>query len=888
MNDPSTDSQNKKTEGRQEVRSRGGSLQMLFLFFATLSILYLGLSLVGTAEFLISIRVLIILIGALLPAIIYNYFIYGRLPTLFAEYKQNLRRLGMPENAQQYRDKFEQVYGGRLDAGLGQFTRSPILIATLLTLIGWILVFYPEGTDLNALTPNPSPMAYGFLGAYVFGLGALIRQFVTDDLQPRYYASLSYRYMTVFILSWLIFLLVQTGTENTDLKDNVLLAALVIGLFPTVGLRVAQLIGTAALSIPWKGFEEGQPLSQLDGINAFHEDRLLLEGIENLQNLSSVNLVDLMLKTRFPVEQIVDWIDQALLRLHTREITHAFLGSGLRTATDFIDFYEPGNEPSRALKSKRKDFANLIITLSANSKEEETDLAELTTEDTMIRLDAIATGLLLDPNYFHVRYWRDHEFEALPEDVEQHRTQADLKLMQGLPGEAIAAYDELLRTFPRYYGSLLYRGMAYFASGDYSRAIEDYTTAIIQGGHKWEGARHAYVERGRALREMGEFKEAAANYQEALAVYDEFPEALFELAYVQMSTLRQYDKAIENFRALLETNFRRPDVLANLGASLYQRWLQTDKASRIDEHLEEARSSLTRSISQSPDLIPAYINLAEVFREQKKEAEALRILTEVIFRLETLRDPKNTYRVRLRRGRIHLGRGDLDLAVEDYLEATRLNPIEFEAFFNLGFTLRRLNRLDESADALRRAVELKPRHTVAQLELGDVALELKQVEEAEAAYSAYLEMMREDDDRNGVALAHLKLGRLYKQMKDRTSDARRELEQAIQTAADFDIVDVYTYASYELGLLEMGDEDYDVALSLLKTSAELFTVREEVRAEVRAYLAICVIHIAQNDPDAARETLEKAKEQLDSVFQPKSREDKELQKKIQKCEDELS
>lgn len=888
MNDPSTDSQNKKTEGRQEVRSRGGSLQMLFLFFATLSILYLGLSLVGTAEFLISIRVLIILIGALLPAIIYNYFIYGRLPTLFAEYKQNLRRLGMPENAQQYRDKFEQVYGGRLDAGLGQFTRSPILIATLLTLIGWILVFYPEGTDLNALTPNPSPMAYGFLGAYVFGLGALIRQFVTDDLQPRYYASLSYRYMTVFILSWLIFLLVQTGTESTDQNDKFLLAAFVIGLFPTVGLRVAQRIGTAALSIPWKGFEEGQPLSQLDGINAFHEDRLLLEGIENLQNLSSVNLVDLMLKTRFPVEQIVDWIDQALLRLHTREITHAFLGSGLRTATDFIDFYEPGNEPSRALKSKRKDFANLIITLSANSKEEETDLAELTTEDTMIRLDAIATGLLLDPNYFHVRYWRDHEFEALPEDVEQHRTQADLKLMQGLPGEAIAAYDELLRTFPRYYGSLLYRGMAYFASGDYSRAIEDYTTAIIQGGHKWEGARHAYVERGRALREMGEFKEAAANYQEALAVYDEFPEALFELAYVQMSTLRQYDKAIENFRALLETNFRRPDVLANLGASLYQRWLQTDKASRIDEHLEEARSSLTRSISQSPDLIPAYINLAEVFREQKKEAEALRILTEVIFRLETLRDPKNTYRVRLRRGRIHLGRGDLDLAVEDYLEATRLNPIEFEAFFNLGFTLRRLNRLDESADALRRAVELKPRHTVAQLELGDVALELKQVEEAEAAYSAYLEMMREDDDRNGVALAHLKLGRLYKQMKDRTSDARRELEQAIQTAADFDIVDVYTYASYELGLLEMGDEDYDVALSLLKTSAELFTVREEVRAEVRAYLAICVIHIAQNDPDAARETLEKAKEQLDSVFQPKSREDKELQKKIQKCEDELS
>jgi hypothetical protein len=41
-----------------------------------------------------------------------------------------------------------------------------------------------------------------------------------------------------------------------------------------------------------------------------------------------------------------------------------------------------------------------------------------------------------------------------------------------------------------------------------------------------------------------------------------------------------------------------------------------------------------------------------------------------------------------------------------------------------------------------------------------------------------------------------------------------------------EIIDVYTQASYELGLLEKGDEDYAIALPFLKTSAELFNVRE--------------------------------------------------------------
>ena len=44
--------------------------------------------------------------------------------------------------------------------------------------------------------------------------------------------------------------------------------------------------------------------------------RLVEEGIEDMQNLATANLVDVILHTRVPVGRLVDWLDQAYLALH--------------------------------------------------------------------------------------------------------------------------------------------------------------------------------------------------------------------------------------------------------------------------------------------------------------------------------------------------------------------------------------------------------------------------------------------------------------------------------------------------------------------------------------------------------------------------------------------
>jgi hypothetical protein len=82
------------------------------------------------------------------------------------------------------------------------------------------------------------------------------------------------------------------------------------------------------------------PLSALDGVTIWEQARLLEEGIEDLENLATANLVDVLLSMRIPVARLVDWLDQALLLIHLlgsgndQQAYRRLRAMGLRTATD--------------------------------------------------------------------------------------------------------------------------------------------------------------------------------------------------------------------------------------------------------------------------------------------------------------------------------------------------------------------------------------------------------------------------------------------------------------------------------------------------------------------------------------------------------------------------
>jgi len=103
-------------------------------------------------------------------------------------------------------------------------------------------------------------------------------------------------------------------------------------------------------------------LTDLDGLNVWYESRLLEVGVEDMQNLATTDIVDLMLNTRIPVDRLIDWIDQAFLylRIAPKPERELLRGYGIRTATDLLDVYKAhrgmgdllpaaanGNTPSR-------------------------------------------------------------------------------------------------------------------------------------------------------------------------------------------------------------------------------------------------------------------------------------------------------------------------------------------------------------------------------------------------------------------------------------------------------------------------------------------------------------------------------------------------------------
>ena len=110
------------------------------------------------------------------------------------------------------------------------------------------------------------------------------------------------------------------------------------------------------------------PLSDLDGVNIWYEARLVEEGIEDMQNLATANLVDVILHTRVSVGRLVDWLDQAYLALHLppRQQPHddaahddggltrtALEARGIRTASDLIKAW-PAPSPTAGNGAARR------------------------------------------------------------------------------------------------------------------------------------------------------------------------------------------------------------------------------------------------------------------------------------------------------------------------------------------------------------------------------------------------------------------------------------------------------------------------------------------------------------------------------------------------------
>jgi hypothetical protein len=258
-----------------------------------------------------------------------------------------------------YCKKFEAYYGrgtARTRSGAQAHGRAradtlfPMVLTTLMLAVGWAAVL--SGSPLASSKSLATVLRFGFMGAYSFVLQMLVRRFFQSDLRPGAYVSASVRVVTVLILVTVVYQVTSMLDAGTQAA-----VAFVVGFFPLMGMQAIHRVAALALKATVRSLDVPYPLSDLDGLNIWNEARLLEEGIEDLQNLTTANLVDVMLHTRVPVGRLMDWIDQAYLFLHlepchcssaeerkvcSRETLRRF---GIRTATDLEDVFSPCPRP---------------------------------------------------------------------------------------------------------------------------------------------------------------------------------------------------------------------------------------------------------------------------------------------------------------------------------------------------------------------------------------------------------------------------------------------------------------------------------------------------------------------------------------------------------------
>ena len=167
---------------------------------------------------------------------------------------------------------------------------------------------------------------FGFLGAYVYFIGRLARDYFTLDLTSHTYVAATIRIVTASLLSLVIsFFFGHLFLDKAAAMAFLPVLSFFFGHFPEQALTWLRKRAAKVAKLAEETYRE-TPLSVLPGMNYYHEVRLGREGYDNAENLANAHPVDLALRTGFGYRQLRTWIGQAWLLAHLGEADYRALG----------------------------------------------------------------------------------------------------------------------------------------------------------------------------------------------------------------------------------------------------------------------------------------------------------------------------------------------------------------------------------------------------------------------------------------------------------------------------------------------------------------------------------------------------------------------------------
>lgn len=547
-----------------------------------------------------------------------------------------------------------------------------VSLATLTTLLGFGL--YHLRADLSFASEIVATTTfYTFLGAYVFSIQYVYRRYSTWDLQPTVYLYIVRRMIGVQAITFVAVGQLQTSANNV--QALVAIMAFVIGYFPDTGIRWF----VATVERPLGRFLQRNEsrLSNIDGISLWHETRLRESGIDNVQNLAAADVRELLLGSRFSAQQLMHWIDQALLIINLPEEKVQQLHQyGIHTISAF-----------RALWSKVE-------------ADQLAEIKQALPPAMQALYHATATG----PNLHYVtQYWqavKEYRTQVVTGSLEQllgeqakqfaQARSTDFRLIERLSQVMVnleIAPQDLESLFPDTPESLIALGGIYIQRQLYSDAIRILTQAIATDNQSTV----AYCNRGLAYAGQGNYEHAFADFEQAKQLDPGYAISFSHegRVYIQRG---EYQKAITTLGRAIELD--RTNALA---------YCYRGQAWRSLGQPDEAIQDFSQALNCDPDLHLAYSERGLTYVSLGDYISAVYDFDNAI------RTDRNSAQAFSNRGAAYMELGDPRRAIYDLDTAIELNSKLADAYSNRGRARLQLGDVDGAIDDFDQALRLDSR-----------------------------------------------------------------------------------------------------------------------------------------------------------------------------------